>query len=299
MEKINLKDQKGAATAIVIFTVIIFMTILIGAYGIITSKAKAQLKSDQYIQDIYGKEVERADRIYNELINKTNDTDLPTVTITMQNSEDYLFAIKSVVTVSDNIGIDYSQCKYIYTDSNTLLGDDITLYNEGSITEETTTIEKVKGAGTYYLHVLATDINGNVKEEVSSTYVTIASEANFDYTGAVRSTALLPGKYKLEVWGAEGGYGYTSSSSYPSGKGGYAKGEIELETASDIYVYAGGRGNNGTSTSSVKNGGFNGGGNSGYRCGGSGGGASDVRIGSDSLYSRVIVSGGGGRRSIL
>ena len=28
--------------------------------------------------------------------------------------------------------------------------------------------------------------------------------------------------------------------------------------------------------------------------GGTGGGASDIRIGSDSLYSRVIVAGGGG-----
>lgn len=41
-------------------------------------------------------------------------------------------------------------------------------------------------------------------------------------------------------------------------------------------------------------GGFNGGGKSGYYQAGSGGGASDIRIGSDSLYARVIVAGGGG-----
>ena len=44
----------------------------------------------------------------------------------------------------------------------------------------------------------------------------------FQYTGNVQSITLQPGKYKLEVWGAQGG-----NARYPSnqgGKGGYAKG---------------------------------------------------------------------------
>jgi len=54
-----------------------------------------------------------------------------------------------------------------------------------------------------------------------------------------------------------------------------------------IYLYSGGAGNTGKT-----NGGFNGGGKrSGYN---GGGGASDIRIGTDSLYARIIVAGGGG-----
>lgn len=107
---------------------------------------------------------------------------------------------------------------------------------------------------------------------------------NFPYTGA-KAEAILPGgRYKLECWGAEGGY--RSSQTY-SGKGGYSVGEIDLEEETAIFVYSGGSGKTGGSS-----GGFNGGGKRSTHPGG--GGASDIRIGVDSLYSRVIVAGGGG-----
>ena len=108
---------------------------------------------------------------------------------------------------------------------------------------------------------------------------------NFAYTGAVQTIVLPKGIYKLECWGAEGGY--RSSESY-SGKGGYSVGQIILTKKETIfYVYSGGSGNTGGTS-----GGFNGGGlRSTYN---GGGGASDIRIGQDSLYSRVIVAAGGG-----
>ena len=113
---------------------------------------------------------------------------------------------------------------------------------------------------------------------------------NCSYTGAKKSIKLPPGKYKLQVWGAQGGY--RSSTSY-GGKGGYSIGTITLEKKTTVYLYAGGAGGNtSTLTSGVVTGGFNGG---GYRYGyKGGGGGSDIRIGSDSLYARVIVAGGGG-----
>lgn len=107
---------------------------------------------------------------------------------------------------------------------------------------------------------------------------------NCPYSGKVQTVKLPPGKYRLEVWGAQGGY--RSSSSY-GGLGGYAKGEISLDDKTDVFLYTGGSGNTGG-----VNGGFNGGGKrSSYN---GGGGASDVRIGTDSLLARVIVAGGGG-----
>ena len=35
---------------------------------------------------------------------------------------------------------------------------------------------------------------------------------NFDYTGAVQSITLKPGRYVLECWGAQGGNGCTGNS---------------------------------------------------------------------------------------
>lgn len=113
---------------------------------------------------------------------------------------------------------------------------------------------------------------------------------NCPYSGSKKQITLPPGTYKLEVWGAEGGY--RSSQSY-SGKGGYSVGTITLTDKTVVYLYAGGAGgNSSTNTSAVVTGGFNGG---GYRYGyKGGGGGSDVRIRQDSLYARVIVAGGGG-----
>ena len=113
---------------------------------------------------------------------------------------------------------------------------------------------------------------------------------NFPYTGAVQTITLGKGTYKLEVWGAEGGY--RSSQSY-SGKGGYSVGTITLtDEVTTLYIYSGGSGRSGVLSGSVYSGGFNGG---GYRYSYyGGGGGSDIRVGTDSLYARVIVAGGGG-----
>ena len=112
---------------------------------------------------------------------------------------------------------------------------------------------------------------------------------NCSYSSSAKSITLPPGRYKLEVWGAQGGY--RSSSTY-GGLGGYSVGTITLTEATTVYVYAGGAGNTAPGTATIKVGGFNGGGYR-YQYNG-GGGASDIRIGQDSLYARVIVAGGGG-----
>lgn len=110
------------------------------------------------------------------------------------------------------------------------------------------------------------------------------SVMNFDYTGSVQTATLTPGTYKLECWGAQGG----TYSSYIGGYGGYSKGTITLAKTTTVYVSVGGAGSSSSTTA-----GFNGGG-TGISSGRGGGGATDVRIGQNSLYSRVIVAGGGG-----
>lgn len=110
---------------------------------------------------------------------------------------------------------------------------------------------------------------------------TIEDTYTFDYTGNVQTTTLSAGLYRLKVYGAQGGYRSISGN---GGKGGYAEGILELSSSTNLFIYVGGSGNNG---------GFNGGGLRDHDLPG-GGGGSDIRIGTDSLYARVIVAGGGG-----
>lgn len=111
-----------------------------------------------------------------------------------------------------------------------------------------------------------------------------SSVMNFDYTGSTQSKTLKPGTYTIECWGGQGG----SYSGYIGGYGGYSKGTITLTKATTVYISVGGAGSSSSTAA-----GFNGGG-TGISSGRGGGGATDVRIGQNSLYSRVIVAGGGG-----
>ena len=128
---------------------------------------------------------------------------------------------------------------------------------------------------------------------------------------------LNPGRYKFEVWGAQGGGNNTGIKGVTEGgKGGYSVGKLLLDKQTTFYLYIGSSGINGG------NGGYNGGGalgssiwvndpNNNNRA--PGGGATDIRLKKgiqtiiktidfeityyglqDSLESRVIVAGGGG-----
>ncbi|EGT4968499.1 glycine-rich protein [Clostridioides difficile] len=135
------------------------------------------------------------------------------------------------------------------------------------------------------------------------------TEWNFNYTGSMQAVSLLPGKYKLECWGASGGIS-SSNSAFTSGAlGGYVKGEIALRKRTNFNIYVGQSGYErvprGSSLTRI---GFNGGGSSvgvyinDYLCSKSGGGATDIRLphsstlwdDSKGLLSRILVAGGGG-----
>lgn len=132
-------------------------------------------------------------------------------------------------------------------------------------------------------------------------------EYEFDYTGNIQTINLTKGTYMLEVWGAQGGYAY--SSSYRGGYGGYSKGNITLTEEKTLYVVVGGQGGNGTSkVSTLNHGGYNGGGDtigSTTRYTGSGGGATHIALVTgelnsfadtldENLNNILIVAGGGG-----
>ena len=154
--------------------------------------------------------------------------------------------------------------------------------------------------------------------QVWPTGLPVGTTFNFKYTGNVQSVELPPGKYKLQCWGAQGGTSYGDSNGVGS-KGGYSEGILTLNETTTLYVFVGGKGSNGSSTSLV-NGGWNCGGASvgyssyssggeyGYSYPACGGGATDIctvtssmsyssgrtNRSSASLLSRIIVAGGGG-----
>ncbi len=114
---------------------------------------------------------------------------------------------------------------------------------------------------------------------------------------------LLPGSYKLQVWGASGGdqVGLNQNIGSHAGLGGYAEGILTLTEKTDIAIHVGSMGFAGTLEygENAKGGGCNGGGggtqsSSTGANGFGGGGSSDIRIGGDTYYHRVIVAGGGG-----
>ena len=121
----------------------------------------------------------------------------------------------------------------------------------------------------------------------------------------------LPGIYRIELWGAQGGDSrYQNKPTIrpdSGGKGGYVKGTIEFQQKTKLYLYIGGKGEDQKYTDRTQSkGGYNGGGKGGVdsfdtrnpESGAGGGGSTDLRIikGDDqeSLESRIIVAAGGG-----
>ena len=133
----------------------------------------------------------------------------------------------------------------------------------------------------------------------------------FDYTGNYQTfTAEKSGTYKIQLWGAQGGASREDnrvSTVRVGGYGAYTAGMIELNKGQTLYIYVGGKGQDGVK-SGYAAGGYNGGGRGDYdhsddEAGGAGGGATDIRLTSGawndfaSLKSRIMVAAGGGGTS--
>lgn len=126
---------------------------------------------------------------------------------------------------------------------------------------------------------------------------------SFTFTGDYYSwIAPYSTTYTVEVWGAQGGNaGYNGTLQQAGGKGGYARGDINLAEQSGMYIYVGGQGEGQTylATPAWAPGGWNGGGagyvgsSSSNGRGSGGGGATDIRLNGTALANRVIVGGGG------
>lgn len=168
----------------------------------------------------------------------------------------------------------------VYVDAGATASDNI----DGNITANIQTVSTVNPnvEGNYTVTYSVSDSSGNAANIVIRTVVVFNPIVTFNHTGNVQTFNVpLTGKYRLEVWGAEGGS--SSVSGAVGGLGGYSQGEIILTAGTNLHVYVGGVGQR-TDTSTTTNyaGGWNGGGaargngTASYQCG-TGGGATDIR----------------------
>ncbi|MCL2280988.1 prepilin-type N-terminal cleavage/methylation domain-containing protein [Candidatus Saccharibacteria bacterium] len=112
------------------------------------------------------------------------------------------------------------------------------------------------------------------------------------------------GRYKLEVWGAQGGPGSDGGVNFPGGLGGYSRGIVKLNAGITLvlHVSIGCAGGGTAITGETTSGGWNGGGtghSSGWGAGG-GGGATHIALVGGTLNTlsgnrdKVLIVAGGG-----
>ena len=173
----------------------------------------------------------------------------------------------------------------VYTDPGTTVTEEHSGVNGSVVLTGTLNVNQ---RGTYNVYYDVSDNAGNEATRVTRTVNVIEAVFTYDYTGSVVPVSLPAGKYKLEVWGAQGGT-YNASNNQ-GGYGGYSVGVYETASATTLYIAVGGQAQT-----------FNGGGTGGGYVTHVGGGATHIatRTGelstlSSYLSSILIVAGGGG-----
>ncbi len=108
------------------------------------------------------------------------DTTAPKVTVKLSaSSSDTKSTITADVEIKDEqSGVDISKCKWVYNTVATDIGTDEANYTGTFTSEKETLTLKPKGAGIYYLHILAIDNAGNKKEHRHVYGVTINYDPN-------------------------------------------------------------------------------------------------------------------------
>ncbi|MGN1072667.1 MAG: glycine-rich protein [Bradymonadia bacterium] len=219
-------------------------------------------------------------------IDYANPTAIASVVLGVEPTSD----VEVSLAASNAETLSLSPASLTFTPENWNVPQDITLNVDFEKVVTAPAIESIQATAT---------TGGSYKDvksdKVSLKLLKVPEIQNFEYTGAVQSVDLPAGKYKLEVWGAQGG-----SCTQNPGKGGYSTGNVTLSTTTKLYIYVGGQGETCTKIQSgVAKGGFNGGG-TGYWCSGAGGAthiASATGLLSElsSLRSSIyVVAGGGG-----
>ena len=96
-----------------------------------------------------------------------------------------------------------------------------------TVSGKTATIKSTSKVGQTTLTVSA----GGITKTVNISVVNFTG-ATYSYTGKTQAVELPAGKWKLEVWGAQGGNGNKTNG----GLGGYATGILTISSSTVIYI---------------------------------------------------------------
>ncbi len=227
-------------------------------------------------------------------------------TITAQLSYEPTDDVVVTLVTSDDDMAHLSTTTLVFTPENWNVGQVVTVSTEDiSSAVATITPEQIYGTGASNCDAY-NGIQSNVLDFNVYSYTVREYEDNSSVNDAeclVAYDTLLPGQYKLQVWGASGGdqVGLDQTKGSHAGLGGYAEGVLTLTEKTDISIHVGGQGSLGSTLygENAVGGGCNGGaGGTVSKTTGAwgfgGGGGTDIRIGGDTYYHRVIVAGGGG-----
>ena len=211
--------------------------------------------------------------------------------------------------------LDSSLSKYIVSTSDAKTIGPEAYQKGGAITSlDINTVDFICKSGIYFVRCIVFTDNGLSQEFVSNKVTTSGTSLLFGFKGEQEEFSILPGKYKLEVWGGQGGdstgkryKGHEDTQNGKGGLGGYSCGILKLNEMEKIHVFVGGAGREGSSSDGdTTEGSFPDGG--GTKTGhsqsggptsvpGTGGGSTSIRLINKTDYHRVIVAGGGGGAS--
>ena len=162
MKKLNsiikLKSQRGGATALVFFTLFVFLIIASGVFMTSSTLRKSQAKSDIQIQEIYGKDVKDVDSVYEELV-EANKSELEK----LKDTSEYVTETKTITDKYKNKVV-IPQGFKVASDS----GLDVT---EGIVIEDNDIKEGIgNNRGNQYVWVPVGDI---IKSDGTKTTITL------------------------------------------------------------------------------------------------------------------------------
>ena len=300
MEKMVIDMNNKNLLVVIIFLIVIFNSIVYSALNTeMFINGDAHIRIDKNIRITDVKVLEQLNDAY-ETYSSDYSKNTTSMQVTLPSSESVMIY---EITITNKSDIDYEVTEIIEESySNSDIKYELIDIEKGTlITGETTHIFKIK--------FTTTENNSDNKTTLvlKYTFQEIIKEWSFNYTGNEQEFSVpYNGVYKLEVWGAQGA---THNSSFIGGYGGYSSGESFFNKDSLLYINVGGAGTMGpyTSTHSLAEGGYNGGGKGAtdycyqIRYGGSGGGATHISTSSgiisqlsDKVNNIYIVAGGGG-----
>ena len=253
----------------------------------------------------------------NPTLTLDNDKDEITIGNTFDIPTDYIefsFVVLNAGTIDAvlnqiNVNLTTEQQKYIEYSFKYVLDDSTVAVNDKLFAGQGKLI-KARFSYKYDINEFSTLDNTSIT--IGFKYIQPQSSSvttwNYEYTGT-EQVFYVPknGTYKIEAWGAQGG---SVHDNLYGGYGGYSTGTISLTKNTPLYVYVGGKGNNGEKMVVIP-GGYNGGGNGFYtgsldgESNSSGGGATHVATSSGLLKdlssdtSSIILVAGGGSGSYM